>query len=137
MLYAAVAGSHIYAYNALTGAFIQDLGFVSGGADGTAIGQSGSIAGDLFVNTNDGHVIEIDTTTLAQTIIASGGSRGDFVTVDPNGTLLLTQTDDILRLTPINGSFNVPGPIAGAGLPGLMFAGGGLLAWWRTRRKTG
>jgi hypothetical protein len=99
-LYAAIFGSAIEGYDVATGT--KTFAASVPGSDGTALG-TGNLDGFIFANTNFGQLIEIDLKTKAQTVIGTGGSRGDFVEVDPDGTLLLTQTDRILRLTAPNG----------------------------------
>lgn len=112
IVYGADTGNgHIYGISTLTGSKVYDSGFIAGGIDGTASG-SGSLSGNLFVNTNAGTVVEVNIDTNVQTLIASGGSRGDFDSIDPtNNTLLLTQTDRIERLTAgSSGGFGPGGP---------------------------
>jgi choice-of-anchor C domain-containing protein len=96
-LYAA-SNNHILGFSIPNASQVFDSGVIAT-VDGTAAG-AGSLAGAVFANTNDGRVVETILATGVQIPIATGGSRGDFVAVDPNGTLLLTQTDSIYRLIP-------------------------------------
>jgi hypothetical protein len=87
------------------------------GYDGAAFGL-GSLAGYVYVNCNNGDVYEFGVPWGANAgvdnLLLTGGSRGDFIAVDPIVTsggfpsLLLTQTDRITRLDPPGGGWFGP-----------------------------
>jgi hypothetical protein len=62
-----------------------------------------------------------NTSTLVSILGTQGGSTGNYIGLD-NVSLLQTSAAP------------VPGPIVGAGLPGLAMAFGGLGVWWRRRK---
>ncbi len=141
-VWVADVGSGVDEYSA-TGKLVTKVS-VPGGPDGVALASPAapsSIAGNLFVNCNDGTIVMVDVHDKdKQTTVASGGSRGDFVTVGPDGYLYATQQDRVEQIQPaIFAPVEEPG---GSGFPWLililillalvllLF----LLLWWRRRR---
>jgi hypothetical protein len=100
--------------------------------DGAVLGR-GSLAGNLFVNTRDGKIIEVNLASKVQTTIADGGSRGDFAFPDfSSNSLLFTQTDSIVRLAEANvGAVPLPAGVWAGALTGL----GGLIVSRRGAAK--
>jgi hypothetical protein len=87
----AIAGT-----NALVATYTSDASHLP---DGTGVITGGALNGYIVTNNNDGTVGVIDPTSGVTTIIASGGTRGDFVGPDlTNGTLFLASADQVERL---------------------------------------
>jgi streptogramin lyase len=82
--------------------------------DGIAVSADPDIP-FLYGNRNDGIITKIDATVTPPALsdIFKGGTRGDFVTVGPDGCLYATQTDRVLRVTNADGTCLEPplGPL--------------------------
>ena len=93
-------------------------------------GPAGTVTNRAFFclnagGANCGGLTLDDIAVQARNPDIQGGSQSDI----HNGGGILKN--GVLELT-VGG---VPGPTIGAGLPGLIFAGGGLLAWWHRKRR--
>jgi hypothetical protein len=121
----------VQSYRISDGALLNTY-FTGHSPDGTGVISGGKFNGDVVVNNNDGTVGLLDPVTSSFTIIADSGTRGDFVSVDTsNGTLFLSQNDQVARLTcGANCSFNsTPEPGTLSLLGTGVIVGGTATAW--------
>jgi hypothetical protein len=77
---------------------------IDAGIDGIAVAldrATGGVANNVFVNGNNGKIYRIDTNNgNAVSVVAKGGTRGDFALVGPDGCLYVTQLDRIEKMAP-------------------------------------
>jgi hypothetical protein len=137
-VYAAVGGD-VFGFDISSGNQVYDSGNI-GSPDGTGVIQgTNQFSGDIVSNDNDGTVKLLDPVNNTVVTIASGGTRGDYVGLDlTNGSLFLTQSDSVYRLTCGQSCSFTPPPPPGVPEPAtLTLIGTGLVAFGLIRRRRG
>lgn len=110
-MYAAGGTDKIYrieATNSSTPGAVTQVASGVNTADGIAFitPPAGQPVTKLVVNRNDGimTLVDLSTNPVTLTNVVTGGSRGDFVTVGPDGCLYATQTSSVEKVTFTDGS---------------------------------
>lgn len=90
------------------GSVVFDVSLAGHDPDGIAVVRPNTVIGgvdysnNVVVNANDGTIQRIDVNSPGNPVsqVASGGTRGDFTTVGPDGCFYATQTDRVVKLAP-------------------------------------